>query len=347
MPLKNLELRLFMNKILILCLFLFSFSNNFSQDKSNLNTDKKLFTVTGLVVSKSDQSLLSKAAVKLQKHTTNPLDLRNNEIQSLTTDENGRWTIKNLAAGEYKITVSPPKLSVKNNNVDKNKPSKLAAVTKTLKITDENISDFVIELPAESTISGKIIVKGDQAQDFTYIIATDERQEIVSGSEIEKNAFRIENLSEGNYFLNLTIDNDYYVQSIKLGNEDVTNSTVSLKDGEQIKNVQITVTNDVGSVKGKIEGFEPDEGTLIVLLPFKYTAKNSLRSSMPEMPDENGEFEIKSAPGEYFVAIVTQENMMARDKNNLEAWFNEVTRNAQKVIIESNKTTNVNLSLQK
>lgn len=336
-----------MNKILILCLFLFSFSNNFSQDREDLKAAKKLFTVTGLVVSKTDKSLLSKATVKFQKYTTNPIELTKNQTQTFTADENGRWTIKNLSAGEYKIIVSPAKLSVKDNTVDKNNQPKLATVTKIFKIADEDIRDFVIELPVESTISGNILVKGNENQEFTYIIATDERQEIVSGSPIEENVFRIENLSEGNYFLNLTVDNDYYVQSIKLGNEDITNSTINLKDGEHIKSVQIIVANDVGSVKGKIEGFNPDEGTLVVLLPFKYTAKNSLRSSMPEVPDETGEFEIKSAPGEYFVAIVTPENMLTRDKNNLEAWFKEITRNAQKVIILPNETTHINLSLEK
>ena len=133
------------------------------------------------------------------------------------------------------------------------------------------------------------------------------------------------------------------MQSIKLGNEDVTHSTINLKDGESIKNVQIVVADDVGVINGKLNGYQPDEGTLIVLLPIKYTAQNSLRSSMPEVPEANGEFTFKAPPGEYFVAVVTAENMAARDKNNLEKWFKEITKNAQKVVISSNQTTSVEL----
>lgn len=347
-----------MNKTLFSILFLLSLTLiGYSQVQETTNTatktitnsagNNRLFSISGLAVAKTEKTLLSKATIKFQKYTTNPVELINNQIQTIKTDENGRWLFKNLPAGEYKIIVAPPDYSGKDKTTERNNQQKLATVTKIIKITGEDIRDLVIELPVESTISGSITVKGDnQNPDFTYIIATDEKQGIVSGSPVNGKNFRIENLSAGSFFLNLSADEDYYVQSIKLGNEDITNSTINLKDGENVKNVQITMINDVGTVKGKVIGFEPDKGTLIVLLPFKYTAQNSLRSSMPEVPDENGEFEIKAPPGEYFVAIVTQENMAARDKDNLEAWFKEITKNAQKVVISSNQTTGVELKMK-
>ncbi len=346
-----------MNKILFSILLLLSFTLiGFSQVQETSNAtaktigdsieNKKLFSISGSVVAKPTTNLLSKATIKFQKHTTNPVELINNQIQTFKTDENGRWIFKNLSVGEYKITVAPHNYSGKDKTTERNNQQKLATVTKIIKITDEDIRDFIIELPVESTISGSIMVKGNnQNPDFTYIIATDEKQGIVSGSPINGKNFHIENLSEGNFFLNLSADDDYYVQSIKLGNEDITSSTINLKDGENVKNVQIVLVNDVGAVKGKINGFEPDKGTLIVLLPFRYTAQNALRSSMPEVPDDNGEFEIKAQPGEYFVTIVTREDMTRRNRNNLEVWFKEITKNAQKVAISANETTNVELNL--
>lgn len=66
---------------------------------------------------------------------------------------------------------------------------------------------------------------------------------------------------------------------------------------------------------------------------------------MPEVPEENGEFKFKAPPGEYFVAVVTAGNMAARDKNNLEKWFKEITKDAQKVVVSSNQTTSVELKM--
>ena len=345
-----------MNKTLLSILFLLSLTLiGYSQAQETTNTATKtnnagnngLFSISGLAVAKTEKTLLSKATIKFQKYTTNPVELINNQIQTIKTDENGRWLFKNLPAGEYKIIVAPPDYSGKDKTTERINRQKLAAVTKIIKIIDEDIRDLVIELPVESTISGSITVKGDNKNpDFTYIIATDEKQGIVSGSRVNGKNFSIENLSAGSFFLNLSADEDYYVQSIKLGDEDITNSTINLKDGENVKNVQIIMVNDVGAVKGKVIGFEPDKGTLIVLLPFKYTAQNSLRSSMPDVPDENGEFEIKAPPGEYFVAIVTPKNMAARDKDNLEAWFKEITKDAQKVVINSNQATGVELKMK-
>ncbi len=349
-----------MHKILLLTYLLLGFAlAGFSQvretpNANTKNTDNKiqtnkLFTVSGLVSAKSSLNLLSNATVKFQKYTTNPLELMNNQIQTVKTDESGRWTFKNLPAGEYKIVAAPPEFSNAEKPGEKISRQKLAAVTRIIKIADQDIRDFNIELPVESTVSGSITVKSkNQNPDFDFIIATDEKRGIVSGSPVKNKTFRIENLSEGNYFLNLTVDEDFHVQSIKLGNEDITNSTINLTDGENVKNVQIIVSDEVGIIKGKIDGFEPDKGILIVLLPFKYsTAQNMLRSSLPEVPEDTGEFEIKAPTGEYFVAVITPENMATRDKDNLEGWFREITQNAQKVAVLSNQTTNVRLKLPK
>lgn len=316
-----------------------------AQESSNAQTERK-FTISGLAVSKVSKNPLPKANVKFLKYTTDPVEMMKTPIQNVKADENGRWTFKNLAAGEYEITIAPPDYQSKDKNAEKNNPPKLAPVSKIIKITDEDIRDFVIELPAESTISGSIILKGEnQDAEYVSIIATDENQQIVSGSRVKDKIFLIENLSEGKFFLNLSAENDYYVKEIRLGREDITDSWISLKEGENVKNVQIVLANDVGTVKGKINGFTEDESALIVLLPLKATAQNALRSSMPEAPDEKGLFEIKAPPGEYLITVVTPDDMRRRDRNNLEAWFRRITKDAQKIIINSNETTTVSMKM--
>lgn len=292
------------------------------------------YSVSGFVTTKSDKKLLAGARITLHRHTVNPIELVRTKQFTTETDANGNWTIKDLSAGQYKIKVAAP-----------SKDSKLASVTTIIEITNTDIRGLAFELPSESSISGTIIVTGGaRLPDPIFLIATDETRGIVSGTEISTNDFRIGNLSEGEYLLNLSAGDGYYAETFSVGGDRIGDSPIRLKDGEHFQNVKIVLSNKTGKAKGKVHPDLIRGVTLVVLIPIAATAKTAMRASTPEAVDDEGNFEIIARPGEYYLTLVTPEDMDRRDESQVEAWFREITRNAKKIIINANETTSVEFS---
>ncbi len=301
------------------------------------NSNTKKVSISGIVISKNKNELLPNANVSVKKFSTNPLEFKDAPNNIVKTDANGRWELKGIEAGEYRIVISPP--GEKSNQI--NSSTNLASVTKIVDVSND-LENFIVKLPLESLIVGTISIANDQDElgDF-YIIATDAEQKTVSGTEIKNKKFKIENLSEGSFKLNIHSDEGYFIQSISLNNKDISNSAIILKDGETVKNVNIVLSKESGYVTGKLKKSN-EEKIMVVLLPVKENAEDSLRDSMPAFPDENGVFEFTAPPGEYLISTlkVSDLNKKTDDKKQ---WFDFLTKNSQKIVVIPAQTTNIDL----
>lgn len=329
---KKLSLIIFI--IILVSLVGFAQTANTTKAESK-NSNTKKVSILGIVVSKNKNEFLPNASVSVKKFSTNPLEFRDAPNNNIKTDANGRWKLKGIEAGEYRIVISPPKENSTN----------LAVVTKTIDISD-NLENFIVKLPQESVIIGTISVENDSG-DFgeSYIIATDAEQKIASGTEIKNKKFRIENLSEGNFKLNLHSEKGYFVKSINLNNEDISNSAITIKDGQTVKDLNIILSKEAGYIKGKLKTSTNGERIMVVLLPVKENVEDSLRDSMPAFPDENGMFEFTASPGEYLISTLKVSDL-DKQTDDKKQWFDFLTKNAQKVLVISAQTTNVNLELK-
>ncbi len=333
-----------MKKLLLLVVItvLISISGLGQSNKTqSKNSTSKKVNISGTVISKNTNEFLPNAKLSVRKFSIDPIELRDAENHKLKTDPNGRWVLKNIEAGEYRIVISPPE----RNSSTIGRLGKLAQVIKMIDLNDD-LTNLIIKLPQESIISGTISLKNesDDAGDV-YIIATDSEQHIVSGTEIKDNRFTIENLSEGSFKLNLNSDNGYFVKSISLNGKDVSSSSIKLKDGQTVQNIKITLSNEVGYLTGKLKATNATERIMVFILPVKEDVEDALRESMPTFPDENGVFEFTAKPGEYLISTLKVSDLDKKTDNNKQ-WFEIVTKNAQKVIILPTQTTNVDLEFK-
>ncbi|MEO8073558.1 MAG: carboxypeptidase regulatory-like domain-containing protein [Acidobacteriota bacterium] len=337
------------------------------QEQSDMNLtipDRRLFTVSGLVVAKNNNLPLKNMRVSFQKISENlGFGFGSTQASQAATDKQGNWTLVDLPAGKYRLTATPNTRNVIYNGQSQpvdNQP-KYAPITKEIEIENENLTGILFELSEQATISGKVFLEDGKAfSDPVFLGAFDEEKKINSSAFIRNqvngnnqaqkptNEFRIEGLSAGNFQLTASINGGkYFVKSITLNNKDVKDSPFELKDGENIEGVRVILSSDVGTVKGRINNFENKGRTFVVLIPTGKSPMLALRSSGGQtVPKANGEFELNSAPGEYYTIVGTDTNR-PKSESDYKEWFDNLVKNAPKITVTAKETVNLNLDYPK
>ncbi len=337
------------------------------QEQTDINItipDRRLFKISGVVLSKVDGKPMQNATIKFRKKEDDGIlnfRLLFSQYRVAATDENGRWMIKDLPKGSYEITVSPPYQSREQYRDDEeksNKKPKFAEVSKEVKLEDKDILDLKTELPIQAFISGTIIVEGKKQlpKSISILALNEKRNKSFSSDYIspEQTAnktsvdFRIDGLVEDkiSLFGYISENEGFYVKSIKHGNTDLMTSLVEIKEGQETKDVKIVLSDEVGTLKGKVQS---DDGRFdfprVFIAPVGMTENQVVNRIKSDVPNENGEFEIKAEPGEYFVYFFQKSSDDKEETWN--EWLQRLTKNAEKITIKAGETTKITLKLSK
>ena len=128
-----------------------------------------------------------------------------------------------------------------------------------------------------------------------------------SGSPDPKGVFVLRNLSAGKYRFEPIFHARYwYLQSIAMGKTDAAANWTTVKFGEHLSNLTITLAEGAASVRGKLESGEPVPGTLLYLVPSEHDkAGDVLRFFATEIAAD-GTFALNNlAPGRYWALAQT------------------------------------------
>ncbi len=351
------------------------------QELSEINLtipSRNLYKLEGKIINLKDKSPV-KARLSIKTDVADEIYTPFNEMSrrqpnTALTDENGNWKFKELPKGTYKVTIEPVESEVEyqgylgnysnsnlTTNVNRNIPPKpkLAKKTQEIIIEDKDLTEMVIEVGYGATISGTATVENSQEMPKRITIsAGSEKNENAAFANIENfistgspevsktnHEFKLENVPEGkNYFLVQTEDTDYYVKSATINGVDLLANPFEVKEGEVLRNVQIVFSKDVGTLKGVVlnDAKEPVKGFEFAIIPTgaaKRKIFNYLRNATTK---ENGEFEIKAAPGEYAVIFYT-DNLAGKSREEIIKWLDEAIKDAQIVKIEAGKTETVTI----
>jgi 5-hydroxyisourate hydrolase-like protein (transthyretin family) len=320
--------------------------------------ERQLFDISGKILKKRSREPLSNFTISFYKITERDDLVTEYSISSSGAASNkaGEWFLKNLPKGKYRISISPG--YVYNSKTDANKkPEQYPNMSKEIEITDKNLADLNFEVPAEANITGTIVAEGGREVPTDvrlYAISEDVKKQVYDYSQYQslpqqaakEMGFRIGKLSEGSYRLVTFNTQNYYLKSITLGGRDLLNSSFEVREGEEIKGVQVVVSTNMGTVKGKIAGYDGTQEVFVGAIRTDAVFEQIQSKSFSGRVQPTGDFEIKTAPGEYAVVLVTLKN---RPQNEAEAkeWFEKLLREGQKVSVKDGETTNVSLSMPK
>ncbi|MEP6903782.1 MAG: carboxypeptidase-like regulatory domain-containing protein, partial [Actinomycetota bacterium] len=294
------------------------------------------------------------------------------------TDQSGNWKFKDLPKGTYKIIIEPVENesdyqrytgdygnSNRMTNVDRSIPPKpkLAKKTEEITINDKDITEMVIEVGYGATISGTATVENSQEMPKSMTIqASGEKDESAVSTIIgnyrntdtetpskTNHDFKLENVPEGkNYFNVFTGDTDYYIKSATLNGTDLLGNLFEVKEGEVLRNVQIILSKDVGTLKGTVlnDEKEPVKGLELSIIPTDAAKRKNASYLRSATSNENGEFEVKDAPGEYAI-IFYPESLTGKNREEILKWLDDAIKEAQTVKIEAGKTETVTVKKKK
>lgn len=256
---------------------------------------------------------------------------------------------------------------------------KLAKKSQEITIDDKNLSKIIIELGYGATVSGAVKTENNQEMPTTVTItARQDDSEINSSATVYNSSsrnnsdysansamimnsnggnspqkpnydFRIEGIAVGKTFLWASVnDDDFYVKSAMLNGVDLLTNPIDLKEGENVRNVQFIIVKGAGTLKGTVSDDEkqPVKKAEFTLVPVEAAKRKNPNFRRSTATKENGEFEVKAAPGEYAVVFYTKEYYTAKGED-LDRWLDEAVKNAPKVIIKANETEKISLTVTK
>lgn len=161
--------------------------------------------------------------------------------------------------------------------------------------------------------------------------------------------FKIDGVTTGKTFLWTTIsDESFYVKSAIFNGTDLLANSIELKEGETLRNVQFVISKDVGTLKGTVLDGEkqPVRKAEFSLISVDGAKRKNPFLSRSVTTKENGEFEVKAAPGEYAIVFYNKE-FSGKKGEELDQLLDEAVKNSVKVTLKPKETEKVSLVLPK
>lgn len=329
------------------------------QEQTNINItipDRRLFTISGLVVAKNNKAPLAGINITFNKIDERISGYNSGQSKQVKTDAAGTWNFKDLPKGKY-IIKAEQNLEYDYSNGKqtlKTTGAKFASVFEEVELDEKNLDSLVIELPFESTISGFVSVEGGKPlPDYVSVRTFDETLKNEKSTTVRltgketpaeklRKPFTIDGVSEGKFYFAGFVEQSYYVKSIRYGSSDLLVSPLEIKENENIENIEVVLSSDVGILKGKVNNIKNGELAFVVLIPTGKKGLTALASSQQVFVSPDGSFAGKAAPGDYYIFVGTQKNRP--NFNKFEDWLNDIRANAQTITIRANETNTVDLN---
>ena len=226
------------------------------------------------------------------------------------TDAEGHWSIHNLPDGSYLVHITP-KLSIPGQDASLQFVEKKREVT----IAGSDLEDFLIEVAKGASISGTVIVEGNQPIFSLSLHALKPGQSFESSqtarlslrSSEQITTFKLTEVPEGEIQFGATVRPDsFYIKSIEANGVDLLRDKLTIADGAEVKDVRIVVSPDVATLSGRVvsaSGEMPLAGVTVMLIPNASDKRWAQAGQLTSVTDPKGNFSVKPPPGEYRIEL--------------------------------------------
>jgi hypothetical protein len=304
------------------------------------------------------------------------------------TDNEGKFYFKEIPSGSYKAVIEASnsifnqkkqiygvtnqddeiryaansaansiRLSNSNYSVPEKKYPKFSKKSQEITVEDKDLENLTVELGFGATISGTVLVENSQEMPKSFSILAKNADDEVLGSAmvnnyytkdgVERN-FELEGIAEGTVKFDFYSE-EFWVKSATLRNVDVLAKSFEVKESEVIKGLQIVLSKEVGTLKGKVLNAENElaKKQTLIFVPTDSAKRKSNSFTKNVVTDENGEFEIKLPPFEFAILFAPTDTTIFKNQADVDKWFDEQIKNAEKITIEINKTQTISVKMKK
>jgi len=270
---------------------------------------RSLHTLTGTVLYRGSNQAVSNAAVRLSQDTVlDPSTIFwKPDIEGAmsnyfsATDKSGRWSIANVPDGNYWLRVeSSPAADAAAQT--------FVAAEKNVTVAGSDVADLLFEVSAGTRMSGVVTMEGKSA-DLQFINVQAARHEGNAVSTARLNGignFTLTSVAPGEVEVSAfaSPQDKFYVKSIEVNGLDLLRTNLNITEGEEIKDVHIVVSANVGVVSGRVlsEKYnKPLKGINVMLRRVSGDKLRLFGGKLGTTTDENGYYLLSAAPGVYLV----------------------------------------------
>ncbi len=276
------------------------------------------------------------------------------KAQAYGNDPNSGFSNANFAAQRAMNAVNSAVYAVNapRRGVTKPPPPELSKASKEFDIEDDDVAEQVVELTTGATVIGTVTFENGATPNGSVMITAksdagdlektqnvyfyDYTDEEAIGRSTQKE-FRVSGISPGKTSFTIKPNNgDFYVKSAVSNQVDLLAGSVELKSGETLANVRIVLSNETGTVKGKMldEDKQPIAGRKFTFVPTDKAKARNETYYREVTTDANGEFEVKLPPFEYAVIFFAEAPKPLPDD-----WLVKAVSDAQTVQVEAGSTS--------
>lgn len=214
------------------------------------------------------------------------------------SNADGEFKFDSVVPGTYSVYIQPPR----NSGMRANPVS--------FEVTDRDITGLTIKTSKGASLSGVVVLEGNDGRPLTIKPDEVSLQAFVENSEPDDyhnsgfpslkpdGTFKISGLRGGTAHIFLNSNNrsysDFVVIRVERDGVAQPNNTISLKDGEQVEGLRVIVNQFTGAIRGQVrieDGELPPGASMMISITFLDAAASS-RSSRGEQVDSRGRFHI-------------------------------------------------------
>jgi protocatechuate 3,4-dioxygenase beta subunit len=289
------------------------------------------------------------------------------------TNADGQFTLTGVTPGEYSLQVQSSgatfmtsaggntmvfAMSERINGVEQNQPNSQQRefAVASVNVAGEDISGLVVTGMRGAKASGTIRFEGGaKPEGITGIrinapaVDADSSPMPAFGANAVKDsgAFEVEGLVGARLFRPLNLPKGWFLKSVTVNGEDVTDRGVEFKPGEDVSGIDIELTNRSSSITGSVTD---ERGTAlkdytVVLFPedqAKWTLPNN-RWMSSARPDQEGRFRFNALPAGAYYAIAVE--YVAQGEWSDPEWLARAAKKATKVTLDEGGSKNLDLKL--
>ncbi len=329
---------------------------------------KQLYEVSGLVVGAKNNALVDGIEIVFRKESEGDVtDYQTKQIRTTMTDSEGRWKFKDLLPGKYvaKVSESSYRRYDDEEGLETTLPKRpnFATSEHNFEVLPGENKDVIFRIAVEGGISGTVSVEGNRELPESVTIYADTQKGHASNDSPEttdydteesrqkvRTDFRVDDLAEGEYFINVQATDGFFAKSITVRGQDISNKPIKIKAGEDLSGVKVVLSSGSGTVKGKV--VDADETAYLYVYMMAADSGTSLfRAYLKAETDyvgENNEYEIQVRPGEYYLFVKNEsEELPSKDAplEEFEQFVQNLLNNAVKVNVTRGGTESIDLKM--
>jgi len=268
-----------------------------------------LHSLAGMVRMRGDNQPVSSATVRLTRNEISDQVSGTSQTPGIegamsiyfsATDKSGHWWIANVPDGAYRLRVQSMASA----------PTNQLFVQQELDLTVEgaDIENLLVEVSGGSRISGVVSIEGNNpSPQFVRVSANRFKGNASCHVRLdEAGKFALTAVPTGAITLSAfpSPQDKFYVKSIEANGLDLLRNDLTIAEGEEIKDVRIVISPNVGVVAGSVlslKGNKPIAGINVLLRRVSDDKSRLLGGKLMTSTDDRGNFILSAAPGVYLV----------------------------------------------